>query len=534
MPARVYKADLAQEPWDIVVIGSGIGGLSAAALLAREGRRVLVLERHYVAGGFTHTFERKGYQWDVGIHYVGEMQRKNSVLRKVCDAVSGGRLAWAPMPEVYDRAVFLKEGGEEIYDFVAGRENLKARLKAYFPGETNAIDRYFNLVDEVARAARGYFMEKALPPIPAAVAAPFLRRRFLKLSDRTTWDVLSSLTKNEKLIGVLTTQYGDYGLPPRQSSFAIHAIVARHYFEGGSYPVGGAESIAESVLPEIESAGGRVLVKAEVAEIFLENGRAAGVRLSHGDEIRAKTVVSDAGVFNTFGKMLPSSLSESLGLTRRLGQVSPSLAHVCLYLGLKGTAAEHGLPAANFWVYPGYNHDANLADYVRDFEAPLPVTYISFPSAKDPDWDRKRPETATMEAVGFVPYEWFRKWRGTPWKKRGSDYEDLKARLAERLFENVYRMVPQIRGKVDYSEVSTPLTTRHFANYDHGEIYGLDHTPERFRLRWLRPRTPVPGLFLTGQDVASVGFGGALMGGVLAASAVLGKDVLGAILKKAS
>jgi all-trans-retinol 13,14-reductase len=249
MPSQVYKPALAQGPWDLIVVGSGIGGLSVAALLAREGRRVLVLERHYVAGGFTHTFERKGYRWDVGIHYVGEMHRRNSVLRRVCDAVSGGRLSWAPMPEVYDRAVFLKGGREEIYDFPAGRENLKARLKSYFPEEARAIDRYFDLVDRVAQAARGYFLEKALPPLPAAVAAPFLRRRFLKLSDRTTWEVLSGLTRNEKLIGVLTAQYGDYGLPPRRSSFAIHAIVARHYFEGGSYPVGGAESIAESMPP---------------------------------------------------------------------------------------------------------------------------------------------------------------------------------------------------------------------------------------------------------------------------------------------
>jgi all-trans-retinol 13,14-reductase len=532
MTARVYKSDLAKEKWDAVVIGSGIGGLAAAALLARVGRRVAVLERHYVAGGFTHTFERKGYQWDVGIHYVGEMHRKNSVLRKVCDAVSGGRLSWAPMPEVYDRAVFVDEDREEIYDFAAGRENLKARLKAYFPAEAGAIDGYFGLVDEVARAARGYFMEKALPPLPAAVAAPFLRRRFLKLSDRTTWDVLSSLTKNQKLIGVLTAQYGDYGLPPRRSSFAIHAIVARHYFEGGSYPVGGAERIAETVIPAIEEAGGQVLVKAEVQEILIENGRVTGVRMANGDRIETGLVISDAGVFNTFGKLLPPDIADGTGLRGRLKHVSRSLAHVCLYLGLKGTAAEHRLPQANFWIYPGYDHDANIARYLDNPGEPLPVTYLSFPSAKDPEWDRVHPGTATMEAVGFVPYAWFQKWAGSKWMKRGSDYEDLKKQLANRLLENVHRMVPQIKGKVDYSEVSTPLTTRHFANYDHGEIYGIDHTPERFRLRWLRPRTPLDGLYLTGQDIASVGFGGALMGGVLAASAVLGRNILGEILKK--
>lgn len=533
MPARVYKQALVADsrPWDTIVIGSGIGGLATAALLAQRGQRVLVLERHYVAGGFTHTFERKGYEWDVGIHYVGEMQRKNSVLRRVCAAVSDGKMAWAPMPEVYDRAVFGAAGQETVYDFPAGRENLKSKLKGYFPGEETAIDRYFDRVDEVARASRGYFMEKALPPAPAALAAPFLRRKFLKLSDKTTWEVLSSLTKNEKLIGVLTTQYGDYGLPPRQSSFAIHAIVARHYYEGGSYPVGGAASIAESIFPVIEAAGGRVLVKAEVSEILTDGKQAIGVRLSDGTEIRSRQVVSDAGVLNTFGRLMASEKSNAAGMAQKLGQVSPSLAHVCLYIGLKGSAAEHQLPQANYWIYPGYDHDKNIERYVQDPNAPLPVTYVSFPSAKDPSWEAKHPGISTMEAVGFVPYQWFQKWEDTHWMKRGADYEALKERLAERLFENVYRMVPQIRGKVDYHEVSTPLTTRHFSNYAHGEIYGIDHTPARFRLRWLRPTTPWKGLFLTGQDIVSVGFGGALMGGVLTASAMLGKNVLGEILK---
>jgi len=532
MPASIYKTALTNEKWDAVVIGSGIGGLAFAATMAKEGRRVLVLERHYVAGGFTHTFERKGYQWDVGIHYIGEMQRKNSVLRRVCDALTEGRLAWAPMGEVYDRAVFRNgSGGDDIYDFVVGRENLIARLKEYFPKETSAIDRYFAAVDEVAQASRGYFMEKALPPIAAAVASPFLRRRFLKMSDRTTWEVLSSLTKDEKLIGVLSTQYGDYGVPPRQSSFAIHAIVARHYFDGGAYPVGGSESIAESILPLIESAGGKVLIKAEVSEIIVEKGRATGVRLSNGDRIEAKMVVSDAGVVNTFGRLVSPDVAEKAGFRAKLGEVSPSLAHGCLYLGLKGTSESYRLPKANFWVYPGYDHDANIANYRKDPDAPLPVTYISFPSAKDPDWEKKHPGISTMEAVGFVPYEWFRKWEDTKWMKRGQDYEDLKKRLSERYLENVYRMVPQIQGKIDYQEFSTPLSTRHFSNYAHGEIYGLDHTPARFRLKWLKPKTAIDGLYLTGQDIVSVGFGGALMGGVLTAAAALGKNVLNDLLK---
>jgi all-trans-retinol 13,14-reductase len=128
-----------------------------------------------------------------------------------------------------------------------------------------------------------------------------------------------------------------------------------------------------------------------------------------------------------------------------------------------------------------------------------------------------------------VPYERFAAWQGKRWKKRGPDYEAMKDRLARQILDILYARVPQAKGRVGVYELSTPLTTQHFANYASGELYGLDHTPQRFEQRWLRPRTKIPGLFLTGQDIASCGVAGALMGGVLTASNVLGKNLLAKI-----
>ncbi|MCC6273753.1 MAG: NAD(P)-binding protein, partial [Deltaproteobacteria bacterium] len=240
MPSQIYKPDKVQGPFDAIVIGSGIGGLAAAGLLAREGRRVLVLERHYVAGGFTHTFSRKGYEWDVGLHYVGEVHRKNSILARVLEVLTGGVLQWNKMPAVYDRICI----GDEVFDYEAPRERLRERLEERFPKERGAIAEYFRLVDEVNGAAKSFYMAKALPAALGALARGLLSRRFHRLSDCTTYEVLSGLTSDPRLIGVLTAQYGDYGLPPKQSSFAIHALVTRHYFDGGNYPVGGSGRIA--------------------------------------------------------------------------------------------------------------------------------------------------------------------------------------------------------------------------------------------------------------------------------------------------
>jgi phytoene dehydrogenase-like protein len=523
-----YKQHPLDDRWDAIVIGSGIGGLTAAALLSKHAsRKVLVLERHYTAGGYTHSFHRPGYSWDVGVHYVGELQDPASPLRAAFDHLTGGALEWAPMPDVYDRIVM----GNRTFDFPTGLERLRARLKDYFPSEAAAIDGYLAAVQSAQKASGLYFAEKAIPRAAARLAGRFMRAPFLRWASQSTLDVLHRFAHNPELIAVLTAQWGDYGLPPAQSSFGIHAIVASHYFNGASYPVGGAARIAETIAPLIERNGGQIVVSADVEQIIVENGKAAGVKMSDGREFHAGVVISDAGARNTFERLVrqPQPIIEDL---RRL---PGSLAHLSLYVGVKQTALDLGLTGTNLWIYPSSepDHDANLARFMNDPSAPFPVVYISFPSAKDPDFERKYPDRATLEAVAFVPYEWFSPWENSRWKKRGDEYDAFKQTFAERLQQELERAVPTVAGKIDHAELSTPLTTRHFMNYPHGEAYGLAATPERFRLRSLTPHTSVRNLYLTGQDVTTLGVSGALFGGAVAASAILGRNLASAITKPA-
>lgn len=516
------------DAYDAIVIGSGIGGLSVASLLARAGKKVLVLERHYAIGGYTHAFTRKGYEWDVGLHYVGQVHIPGTTLNKVFRYISDEQLKWEPLDDIYDRAVF----GHEEFTFVRGKENLKAEFKKHFPDakDQTAIDKYFALLEEVEHIGISYYAEKVIPPFLAKIFGGMMRKKVLSYSDKTTLEVLKTLTDNEKLIGMLTAQYGDYGLLPSESSFYMHALLANHYMDGGGYPVGGGGAIARTVMPVIEASGGAVLFYADVKQIIVENNTAKGVEMMDGKKIYAKRVISDAGIYNTFGPLLPKEVSEQHKLADMLKQLEPSAAHMGMYIGMKASQADLKLPKCNYWVFPQgqYDHDTGRKEYQK-FEHRIPVAYISFPAAKNPEWREKHPDRSMAEVIIIVPFDWFAKWEHTVYQKRGADYEKIKQEMSEQMFETLFRVQPQLKDKIDYVEISTPLSTKKFTNHQHGEIYGAAHTPKRFRQEFLKPYTPVKNLFLTGQDVMIASIAGGLMGGVLCASAILKRDVLGTI-----
>ncbi len=506
-----------------ILIGSGMGCMAAGACLTKEGKKVLLLERHYTAGGYTHVFKRRGYEWDVGIHYIGEVNKEQGVLRRMFDYVTDSELKWADMGEVYDRIVI----GNKTYDFPKGVENWKEAMKGYFPGEEAAIDRYVELVFEVSKASRQYFSEKAMPGFIQKLNGNRMRKGYLEYASRTTLSVLQELTDNEELIKVLTGQYGDYGLPHSRSSLAMHISITKQYFGGGYIPVGGTARIAETVDQVIEKGGGTILTNAQVDEVLIEGNQAVGVRLYDGKEVRADLIISGTGVMNTYQKLIPQAIAEKYHFLEHLEKVTPSAAHACLYIGLNGTPEELNLPKANYWIYPDdLDHDGLVERYEKDLDAPLPVVYISFPASKDPTWSERYPGKSTIDIITVMPFDLFKEWEDTRWKKRGESYEAMKEKFAQRLLEVLYEKEPQVRGKVDHYELSSPVTTKHFMNYDRGELYGIDHDPERYQQRFLQPKTPIKNFYLTGQDIVSAGVAGALFAGFLTASTITKKNII--------
>lgn len=242
---NLYKYDKVPQSLDAIVIGSGIGGLSTAGFLSRCGRKVLVLEQHDIAGGSTHSFEDHGFEFDTGIHYVGNMSKR----KKILDLICLDKIEWDKMGSesdfVYDE-IYLED---EYYRFRAGKENFINDLIKKFPDEADAIRSYIELVEKVSKKDLFFHLKILKPKFLANIIAKYFCQEFYRYIDETTYDVIKRFTKNEKLIAVLCGQFGDIGKPPKESNFFMHASIVNHYLEGGWYPRGGSSEIANRLVP---------------------------------------------------------------------------------------------------------------------------------------------------------------------------------------------------------------------------------------------------------------------------------------------
>ncbi|MDJ0638742.1 MAG: NAD(P)/FAD-dependent oxidoreductase [Paracoccaceae bacterium] len=505
--------DAEKTDWDAIVIGSGMGGMAAAAALSQVGHKVLMLEQHQTLGGLTHSFSRDGFTWDVGVHYLSEMapeDRMRGLLDWLCDTP----MDFVSLGSVYDH-VYI--GSAEPISLSRPYEAQERDLKDRYPDQIEAIEAWSYALREGRDAIYKIFPTRAMPEFAGDLLDWWNRHTLEKWCARTTKEVIDDITDHPELAAVLAAQWGDHGGRPSKASFAMHALIAGAYLPSGAwYPFGGAAAYADHIIPTITKHGGEARAGTRVDGLVFEGDTVVGVKTGDGEEIRGKVVISDIGARETIDTLLPEDCGHEDWMAE-IRALPSSIAHFTMFLGFEGDIEAAGATKANHWFYPEGDADV-VWTHAPDGEPPHMTA--SFGSLKNPDHDPGPKQKHMGQLLAWADWSTVAKWADLPPGERGDDYQDFKRRAEATMMAAFERHFPDLAKLVVYRDLSTPLSTVSFTGHRKGAFYGLDVTPERVMCDALRARTPIPGLFLTGQDVASPGIPGALWGGLLSAASV--------------
>jgi len=491
--------------YDVIIIGSGMGGLVCGNLLSLEGFKVCVLEKNRQIGGCLQTYVRGRVIFDSGVHYLGGLSKGQNLYQifkylRILDDLKLQKMD----EDVFDK--ILIENDDKEYVFAQGYVNFIRKLLVDFPDEEQALNLYCNKIKEVCSKFPLYNLQSG-----------GTGHEKIDVLEIDTRGFIESITTNIKLREVLAGNNSLYAGTPDKTPFFVHALIINSYIEGSWKCIDGGSQIAKYLARNIVKKEGVVMRNAAVKKIIVADGRAHSVELSDGSRLSARHFISNIHPVKTL-EMTDTELIKK-AYRNRLKSLENSIS--CFTLNIVFKKDSYKYFSHNYYVFKE-GSVWSMGDYTQE-NWPLGYAVFMAPSSRSPEY------AVGMTILAYMQYDEVRQWDHTHntvsnEEDRGSAYDSFKKHKAEVLLDSVERKFPGLRGHIDTYFTATPLSYRDYIGNDDGSLYGITKDYKDTLRTFISPRTKIPNLFFTGQNLNLHGVLGAAMSGIVTTNALLGND----------
>lgn len=459
--------------YDAVVIGAGIGGLIAANLLARRSLKVLLVEQHYMVGGYCSTFRRRGYTFDAATHFYPLLGNPDTLTGRLLGEL-GVETRWVKMDPV--DTFHFPDGSR--FAVPADLDAYLARVKAEFPEEAAALDSFFAAVRECyLLGLLHYFRGRPLEQLD----------RLRSYVDLTVRQALDRWFRDPKLKLLLTADCPHWGSPPGRTSFVFDSMLRLSYFLGNYYPEGGSQAFADDLARCFEERGGHVMTSTMAHRILVEEGRATGVEiettrgsLQHRGRrlrVRSEVVVSNADLRLTFEHLIGPQHLEP-GRIEALHRLHPTFPCWLTHLGIEGVP-DSVLEEAQGYYWDGWDMDRVGSDALR-FKIFAPTLY-------EPAMAPPGRQVVIVQKVMEIDYD------------AVADWAEHKRRTEEFILTHLERVIPGIGERIVVSSSASARTSWRFTLNQRGAMLGWEMSPEQLGEGRPDLASPLANLYLVGH-----------------------------------
>ncbi len=446
------KKDQLYPYYDAVVIGAGIAGLVCAAFLAKSGKKTLMIEQHFIPGGYCTSFKRKGFTFDAAVHHIGGCGKWSVVGR--CLKTLGIEMDFYPLDPM-DHLIFP---GFSI-EIPADLDTYITRLQERYPSEKDNLKTFFQ---DFVKLYRATFNNEKSQIID-------------KYKDQTYGEMLDAFFKNDELKMILAGQWGYIGLPPAQASAIAMCQMMVNYLKDGAYfPVGGTQEFANAIFKKFIDFGGHVMLSSAVKKILLNGLSAKGVKLQDGKEIASRLVISNIDARQTFFNLLDGKTDSSF--LEKIDEMRESCSFFLLYLGIGGDLDLSKLKR-------GFYHTSTDIDTIGN-----EWLYISVPTKICPGLAPENKQiVSVVVSLNKAIY------------KNINDWKSFKESMTSDTINRLEAYIPDLKKHIEVKESATPKTLERYTSNTNGAAYGWEVAVDQMWDNRLSPKTPIENLYLTGH-----------------------------------